>query len=181
MLIHRTSKDIFPAFVLAASLMGAACFAQAGEAKGNSARVSVEWTDPAQFTEVRYGHQFRQPTPEVWLGELRKTLVRRADSALPPGQHLAVTITDVKLAGQFEPWHGPDYTDVRIVKSIYPPRIDLTFNLTAADGQVIASGERKLRDPAFLDRGSVNAIEPYRFEKRLLKDWVDREFGRKKA
>ncbi|HOX72034.1 MAG TPA: DUF3016 domain-containing protein [Dokdonella sp.] len=181
MLIQRTLKDLIPGLALAAFLIGAPALAQAGEAKGDSARVSVAWTDPAAFTELRYGHQFRQPKPEAWLAEFRKTLVRRADSVLQPGQHLDVTITDVKLAGQFEPWLGADYRDVRIVKSIYPPHINLTFNLTDANGQVIASGERKLRDPAFLDRGTVNPSESYRFEKRMLKDWVAREFGRKDA
>ncbi len=150
-----------------------------GEKKNyNSDQVSVSWTDPAQFTETKYGRPFRQPEPEIWLTEFQKTLVKRAGATLKPGQHLEVTITNVDLAGQVEPFHGSGATDVRVVKSIYPPEIDLSFTLTGADGQVLDSGERKLRDPAFLDRGSASRSDAYRFEKRLLEDWVNREFGK---
>ncbi|HMM67100.1 MAG TPA: DUF3016 domain-containing protein [Dokdonella sp.] len=166
---------------LAIAALGGAAAAFASEAANDSARVSVTWTDPAQFTEMRYSHGLNRPKPESWLNEMRKTVVRRADRLLKPGQRLDVTITDVKLAGQYEPWRGPNYNDVRIVKSLYPPSIDLRFSLVDADGKVIDSGERKLRDPAFLNRGSTNSSESYRFEKRLLKDWLAREFEKKDA
>lgn len=146
------------------------------------ARVNVTWTDPAKFDELRFGHQFRQPKPEVWLGEFRKVLVQSGDRELPTGQHLSVTITDVKLAGDFEPWRGPFYDDVRVVKSIYPPRVKLSFTLTDSNGNVLESGDRELRDLAFLNRGtSITRNEPYRYEKRMLKDWIKREFANDKS
>ena len=144
----------------------------------NSEHVNVTWTDPAKFTERQYGVQFRQPKPEVWLTEFQKALVKRGDKLLQPGQHLDVTITDVKLAGRIEPWRGGAGGDVRVVKSIYPPQVNLNFTLTGADGQVLDSGERKLRDIAFLDRGSRNRSDAYRFEIRMLQDWLDKEFGK---
>ena len=147
----------------------------------NSEQVSVTWNDPAQFRELHYGRNFQQPKPEVWLTEFQKTLVKRAEHVLQPGQHLSVTITNVKLAGQVEPFHGAGATDVRVIKSIYPPEIELTFSLTGTDGQVLDSGERKLRDIAFLDRGTASRSDTYRFEKRMLNDWVDKEFGRKSS
>jgi hypothetical protein len=70
---------------------------------------------------------------------------------------------------------------VRVVRSVYPPQIDLSFRLTDASGNVIEDGTRRLRDLAFLQRGSSNSSEPYRFEKRLLKDWLTREFAREKS
>jgi hypothetical protein len=146
----------------------------------NSDQVKVTWTDPEQFTELRYERHFQQPRPETWLVEFQKTLVRRGDHVLQPGQHLEVTITDVKLAGRVEPWHGGGASEVRVVKSIYPPQIKLSFNLTDKDGRVLDSGERTLRDTAFLSRGThANGSDTYRFEKRMLKEWVDKEFGRK--
>ncbi|MBX3697955.1 MAG: DUF3016 domain-containing protein [Dokdonella sp.] len=157
-------------------LVASATTTQAAEAT-DADRVTVNWTDPAQFTEVRYSHAFGQPKPETWLEAMRKTVVQRADKLLKPGQHLDVTFTDVKLAGQYEPWRGPAYRDVRVVRDMYPPRIDLRFSLTDANGTVIASGERKLRDPAFLSRSTPNGSDSYRFEKSLLKDWLVREFG----
>lgn len=147
----------------------------------SSTQVTVNWTDPEQFTELRYSHTFNRPKPEVWLNEFRDTLVRNGDRVLEPGQRLDITITDIKLAGRQEPWRGPAYSDVRVVRSVYPPQIDLSFRLTDASGNVIEDGTRRLRDLAFLQRGSSNSSEPYRFEKRLLKDWLTREFAREKS
>ena len=84
------------------------------------------------------------------LGELRKHLQDRAEGYLAEGQKLTVTITDVDLAGEFEPWRGPAAADVRIVKEIYPPRIKLSFRLTDASGAVVKQGERELTNLNFL-------------------------------
>ena len=151
----------------------------AGKKNYNSDQVNVSWTDPAQFTEAKYGRQFHQPEPGIWLTEFQKLLVKQAGAAIKPGQHLDIKITNVKLAGQVEPFHGPGANDVRVIKSIYPPEINLTFTLTGADGQVLDSGDRQLRDPAFLDRGSASRSETYRFERRMLEDWVRKEFGKR--
>ncbi len=183
MLYRHTLMNLVFGLGLALGLgvAGSTAAATGDKQDGNSAQVSVTWTDPAGFDELRFGHQFRQPKPEVWLGEFRKTLVKTGDRILPKDQHLSVTITDVKLAGDFEPWHGPFFDDVRVVKSIYPPRVKLSFTLTDANGNVIESGDRELRDLAFLNRGtSVRSNQPYRYEKRMLSDWVKREFGSEK-
>jgi hypothetical protein len=169
-------RRCFAVMALLGIVFAGAASTLAAEA-GDTSRVSVDWTDPAKFTEVRYSHAFGKPKPETWLEAMRKTVVQRADDLLKPGQHLDVTITDVKLAGQYEPWRGPAYNDVRVVRDIYPPRIDLRFSLSDANGNVIASGERKLRDPGFLTRSTPNGSDSYRFEKRLLKEWLVREFG----
>ena len=88
---------------------------------------------------------------------------------------LKITVTDVDLAGEFEPWRGSP--DVRVVRDIYPPRIVLEFKRLAADGTVLQSGRRELSDPAFMERGARGAAEPLRYEKGLIDDWVRREFG----
>lgn len=175
------AKQVLFGLLLSMMLVSSPLFASsddAGMKNYNNDKVSVSWTDPAQFTEAKYGPQFRQSESKIWLTEFQKLLVKRGDAVLKPGEHLDVKITNVQLAGRVEPFHGSRATEVRVVKSIYPPEIDLTFTLTGADGQVLDSGERKLRDVAFLDRGSANSSDPYRFEKRLLEDWVSKEFGK---
>ena len=176
------ANRILSALLLGLMLVCGPLFARtdaAAKKSYNSEQVNVSWTDPAQFTEAKYGRQFHQPEPEIWLAEFQKVLVKQAGAVLKPGQHLDVQITNVKLAGQVEPFHGPSANDVRVIKSIYPPEINLSFTLTGADGQVIDQGERKLRDAAFLDRGSASRSDSYRFEKRLLTDWISTEFGKR--
>ena len=88
-------------------------------------------------------------------------------------------ITQVQRAGGFEPSRGAQAGDVRIVRDIYPPRIDLRFKLMGADGSTLREGPRQLRDSAFLMRPGMGASEPLQHEKALLDDWVDKEFARK--
>ncbi|MNW13751.1 hypothetical protein D3C71_2117880 [compost metagenome] len=49
--------------------------------------------------------------------------------------------------------------------------------MTDASGQVIEQGERKLSDSGYLFNSSLPSnTDPLRYEKRLLDDWVRREF-----
>ena len=145
----------------------------------DDARVRVDWTDPAQFTELKYSHSLRDTHPDDWLEPLARHLRARAERVLPPGERLEVTFTNVERAGNYEPWRGPRLDDVRIVRDIYPPRIDLRFRLLDANGSVLREGERNLRDSAFLMRDGAHQDDPLRFEKRLLNDWVRKEFAAK--
>ena len=138
--------------------------------------VQVQWTDPAQFTELRYSRNRWDAQRGDWVEDLAEHLRKQASKQLPEGQKLEVTITDIKRAGDYEPWHGPRLDDVRIMRDIYPPRISLQFTLTDANGQIIDQGERKLSDTGYLLNSSLPSnTDPLRYEKRMLSDWVRRE------
>jgi hypothetical protein len=109
--------------------------------------VSVDWTDPAQFSDIRYSGNRWEAKRGNWVEQLAQYLQKSAAKKLPPGEQLQVTITDIKRAGQYEPWRGPNLQDTRFVRDIYPPRISLTFKRTDAQGNVIDQGERKLSIP----------------------------------
>ena len=145
------------------------------------ARITIDWSDPAQFSDVRDNPGLQRIKPEEWLAQLARYLKIRADAVLPAGQSLNVTITDIQRAGRFEPWRGPRWDDIRIIKDIYPPRIDLRYTLTASDGTRLREGERTLRDLAFLSRGTLSRDDPLRYEKRLLEEWLRREFAPPRA
>ena len=98
---------------------------------------------------------------------------------MPEGHTLSVTFTDIDMAGDFEPWRGVRFDDVRIVKDIYPPRIVLSFRLTDADGNVVKQGKRDLRDIAFMMKITMGfRDDSVRHEKALLDDWLRSEFPR---
>jgi hypothetical protein len=81
------------------------------------------------------------------------------------------------MAGEYEPWRPRAY-GVRIVRDVYPPRIDLRFRLAAADGSLLKEGECKLRDPAFMATALLYfRDDPLRYEKALLDDWLERELS----
>lgn len=141
-------------------------------------RIKVSWSNPVDFADAHESYGVDRDRPEDWLSDLARHLRYRADRTLGSGQRLDVTFTDIKRAGTFEPWRGPRWDEIRVIKDIYPPRIDLRYLLTSDDGSVLAQGERQLRDNAFLMHDTTNASDPLRFEKRMLDDWLRREFAK---
>jgi len=141
-----------------------------------AARTEVVFFEPQNFTDVRDSNLGSAKGRDATLAELKSYLVAQARPYLAPGQTLNVTITNVDLAGEFEPWRGAAFNDVRIVKDIYAPRIDLALKLTEADGRVVKEGKRELRDDSFMTNLMINNSDPLRYEKRLLADWLAREF-----
>jgi len=144
--------------------------------------VAVSWTDPAQFSDLRHSGNRWEAKRGNWVQELAQYLQKRANQRLSSGENLDVTITDIRRAGQYEPWHGANFGSTRVVREIYPPRIELNFTLSAANGEVVAQGARKLTDLDFMRSASVvGASDPLRYEKRLIDEWLSKEFKRPKA
>jgi hypothetical protein len=115
------------------------------------------------------------------LAQIRDYLDTKANYYVPAGQKLTVTFTDIDLAGDFEPWRGSEGMDIRIVKEIYPPKMDLEFKLVGADGTVIKEGKRQLRDLTFMSNLSIHQNDALRYDKALLDDWLRSEFARVKS
>lgn len=141
----------------------------------DSPRVTVAYDHPDQFTEAKETRAFAPARADKgYLEILKKYIQERAGKVLADGQQLEIVITDVDRAGSYEPWHGPRLSDVRIVKDIYPPRIDLNFTLYGADGKVLRQGQRKLRNAAFLSSSSPVDQDSLRYEKSLIDLWLRR-------
>jgi Protein of unknown function (DUF3016) len=141
-------------------------------------RVSVTWAPTDQLTEVKNNQMSRGwLRPKDWMDSLGKEFRTRADRVLPPGDKLDIRVDDVKLAGAFEPWRRANLQDVRIMKDIYPPMMKLHYKLVAADGSTIREGDATLRDSSYLQRAIGNTTDPLRYDKRMIDDWLRKEFG----
>ena len=141
-----------------------------------SGPVSVSWSDPSTFTELRVSNNRRAAAEGNWLQDLAQYMRKRAQQRLAPGEHLDLTIVDIDRAGQYEPWHGPNLQDARIIRDLFPPRMTVKFRRTDASGAVVAEGERKLTDPAFmLNSNALNNTDPLRYEKKMVDSWLRRE------
>lgn len=140
--------------------------------------VAVSWNDPLDFSERPRGRDRYDAARATWVRELALHLRDQATRSLPPGQRLEVVLLDVDRAGEYEPWHGPEVDDVRIMRDMYPPRIRLGFRHLDADGRVLAEGERRLVGSAHLIGSTMaQANDALRYEKRVLDDWLRREFA----
>jgi hypothetical protein len=154
--------------LLAATLAGLPAAAAAATAR-------VEFEKPESYTDA--GRPRQDATREDTLDKLRDHFVREIARRLPAGETLTLWITDVDLAGDFEPTQHY-YNEVRIVKERYPPRIELRFRLARADGTTIKEGTRTLRDTAFLLHGSLDRQDALRYEKTMIDRWLEAEFRR---
>jgi len=137
-----------------------------------AATANVEFEKPESFTDA--GRKFPTSARLESLPFLREHLVKEVARRLAADQVLSIWITDVDLAGQLQPG---GHSDVRIVKEIYPPRIDLRFRLARADGSTVKEGTRTLRDFGFLSNGGpVDRQDDLRYEKAMLDRWLADEF-----
>ena len=137
--------------------------------------VAVRWENPAAFTEVRPRPAGAQRDDFSWIPALARHLRDSAAGRIADGEQLDITVTDIDLAGDYEPWRNLSQ-DVRIVRDIYPPRMRLHFTLRDAQGRVLSEGERRLSDLGFLQGSSLLDSDPLRYEKRMIDDWTRREF-----
>ncbi|MDR0353341.1 MAG: DUF3016 domain-containing protein [Opitutaceae bacterium] len=137
--------------------------------------VSVTFAHPENFTDVK--DSFTGSLDKVrdgYLENLADHIKENASRFLGDGQKLAVTITDVDMAGDFEPGRGPSSMDIRIIKQIYPPRIDLSFKVTDAAGATVREGARQLRNLDFMSDpvAAMRSSETLRYEKALVDNWI---------
>lgn len=142
---------------------------------GPEARIAVVFVQPQHFTDVKYSKAEQHSV--ALLGELQKFMRETGERYVPAGMQLEIQVTDIDLAGDFEPWRGPQFDHVRITRDIYPPRLSLEFRLTDGSGRVVSTGKRELRDIAYQGR-LVRPLDDYlRYEKDMVRDWFHNEFS----
>jgi hypothetical protein len=139
--------------------------------------VEVKFGDLSKFSDLRMSILTTERDRASLAEELKSHLEQSAAAHLREGARLAVTITDVDMAGEYPPVSGSLTRDVRVIKDVYPPRIDLDFTLTRADGSVERQGHRELRDAGFLWSASPIARDRLVHEKGLLDLWIRQELG----
>jgi len=173
--IHRM-KTACIIIALFGGLVGKALFAD--EAFRAVSRVAVTFVTPEKFTDIKDGGmQSDRPGDQV-LGELKAQFESMARMCVADGQHLEVRVTDVDLAGDFEPWRGFEFGHIRILKDIYPPRMEFEFRLLGADGRVLREGRRRLQDPGYLLMTALPTNDALRYDKELIRSWMREEFKR---
>ncbi len=138
--------------------------------------VKVEYLKPEAFTDVKERNTKTAPDKNQHLIELKSWLEAEAAKHLQTGQSLLISISNIDLAGDYTPGSNAAGNDIRVIKDLYPPAMTLSFTLKAADGSVINSGERKLRDGGFLMHGSLARSSELEYDKAMVKRWLRKEF-----
>ena len=177
------NKTIYPlhalALMLALTTPAITTAQEATPITSPKSTVTVELGDFDEMRELKHlrGNQRRETERQV--ESLAKWLAKRAERRLPQGQTLAITLQDVDLAGDFEPGRGPNMRDVRVVREIYPPQIDISWRVSDAAGASLDEGQASLRDLGYLTTMNLLASDPQRYEKRMLDKWLRERFPNK--
>lgn len=139
-------------------------------------QVRVEFVQPERYFDAgRYGIE-----RERNLQALARHFSTQGERCLQPGQHLEVRVLGLDLAGRDEWWHRAGH-DLRVMRDITWPRLELEFVWRAADGTVLDSGRERLADMSYLHRSAWvrHDAEPLPYEKAMLRDWFERRFCRR--
>lgn len=152
-------------WIAAALLLAAAGAASAGS-------VTVQYQEPDKFMDMPYWEQDREQV----LKELTAHFERLAKQ-LPANQHLAVTVTDIDLAGRVEPRRRTMH-DIRVLRGGADwPTMELQYALEQ-DGKVLSSGSDRLSNMLYLDRmNRYTDGDTLRYEKPMLDEWFKKSFG----
>jgi Protein of unknown function (DUF3016) len=151
----------------------AALALRAADTSNASSRVAVLFDHPENFTDVKDGEPPTDRGQEAILARIRNYLVMKVSDTVPESDKVTITFTDIDLAGDYEPWRGPQWSNVRIIKEIYPPAFKFTYQVTDTVGKVIKAGTENIRDGGFQYRGTIATdSDSLRYEKAVLNDWV---------
>ncbi|MBA4137432.1 MAG: hypothetical protein C0518_08975 [Opitutus sp.] len=172
------------AFSLLCSLavIGLASATAADAPAAAAPRAVAEYVAPENFTDFRDGIFASEKGRQHLMEALNDHLVWLGRTYIPVGQRLELRFTNIDLAGDFEPWRGPSFDDIRIVKDIYAPRMEFDYRLVdAATGAVVRQGSEKISDLGYLmSSAQLPTHDQLRYDKQMLTDWARREFRRAK-
>ena len=135
------------------------------------AKVEITWTNPEKYTDVKDPFGRLDTTKEDAFYNIEKHLNRLAKK-LPDGYLLKMDVTDVDLAGEART------SDVRIIRDLFPPRVEFSYKLLDAGNNVMGEGKENIRNLSFLTNSSLrHRHEAFGYEKQLLEDWFKDTFS----
>ena len=118
--------------------------------------VAVAFIHPEKFTDAApyggLGLKAEQPA----LTEIGRWLEGLGARYLAPHQSLIIDVTDLDLAGEYEP-RLRSY-DVRVMRDVYPPRIKIHYRLTE-NGHSVVEGDELVYDMNYLANPAARMIQ----------------------
>jgi len=134
--------------------------------------VTVRYHEPESYTDFKMKPTEGASGQRALEEQLRDRIQQIGNAEVPPQYHLDLNIRDIDLAGAFEPERGPDADNVRIVRAVYPPRIEVDYTLRGPGGNTVSSGTRTLTNLAFEQILKSRPNDDLFYEAQLIRDFV---------
>jgi len=133
-----------------------------------AATSEVTWTDHEKYRDIHPGSEGRKHFRERTFKNFEKHFAKLAEH-LPEGQVFKINVIDVDLAGDT---HSAGINQLRIVKEIYYPKMNFSYELVNTDSNIVTSGEIMLKDMNFMMGSNLKyRNESLGYEKKMLDDW----------
>ncbi|MGQ4277076.1 DUF3016 domain-containing protein [Pseudidiomarina sp. E22-M8] len=158
--------------VLVASLLTTTVFA---------AEVNVKWEGVDDYRDIEAVSDIQERFEKRVMADLTAHW-QDLGTKLPEDHKLAVTMTDLDLAGRIEPTYGAGGSGyIRVLDSLSFPTMNFSYSYTDASGKVIAAeADVKLKDlgsssSTLRSIHGTSGDSLYR-EKLLMTEWMRRQF-----
>ncbi|NML62737.1 DUF3016 domain-containing protein [Massilia sp. RP-1-19] len=138
------------------------------------AGVTVRFAQPQNYSDLPFASWDRKQV----LDDLTEHFQKLAET-LPPGVDLNVEVLDIDLAGRI---HHRRANEIRVLRGGADwPIIHLRYSVTQ-NGEVVASGDERLRDMMYLDtlRNRYSTGDPLRYEKHMIDEWFSKKIAPKR-
>ncbi|CAM4077132.1 DUF3016 domain-containing protein [Pseudoalteromonas byunsanensis] len=133
----------------------------------HAGEAQVTFKDFKDYRDVRPSNEARGSYHKRVAHQLEKHLAKLAEK-MPEGYKLSITFDDIDLAGDVR----FNIDDIRVVKPIYFPRLDISYSLVDNSGQqLVSESDVNLKDMGFMDRAKIGHEQTLYYEKRLLSEW----------
>ncbi|MDT0496093.1 DUF3016 domain-containing protein [Algiphilus sp. W345] len=141
-----------------------------------TAIVAVSYKNPEKFTDASDRGLYSPRATESVMRRLTAHFQEQGAKYLAEGQTMEIEVTDIDLAGRFEPGHTPGYEDVRLLRESTWPRME--FNYVVKQGEeIVDSGEAKLSDMSYLMHSSVSrSSDPLHHDTQMIDRWFRKHF-----
>ena len=148
-----------------------------GLAVSGSAAIKTTYVDLESFTDFSISGGNVKHARAIFEGELARDT--RLQNIVGEDRVLELTITDIDMAGDIQPWRNRNYSDIRYVQGAYPPRMSFSYVLRDANGNEIASGEEHIRNLSFdFDLHTTGRHRSFHYELNMLEDWARKTLPR---
>lgn len=143
----------------------------------NTDPVMIDWIKPEKFRDVDTANGNKKRYQARVMKELEKYIQQELPKFLNDGQRIKLKVYDLDLAGDVRPMMAAG-NDIRVIKSIYPPMIDIEYSVVDNNGKVIKEQRKRFRDMAFNMGSPLVASKQLGYEKAMLKKWMRNELTR---
>jgi hypothetical protein len=116
--------------------------------------VTVRFVEPERYVDSSHFGRDRERNLRVLQGHLEQLGAR----CLADGETLAIEVLDVDLAGRNEWWHRAGH-DLRVMRTITWPRLDVGYVWRDATGTVLQEGRERVTDMNYLQRSARMRFE----------------------